>query len=270
MTAALQARAFDDAAKALYRFIWNVVCDWYVELAKPVLNGDDEAAKAETRAMAAWTLDVCIKLLHPVMPFITEELWHQLGEFGPARGSLLLNADWPTTTAEWIDAQAEAEIGLVIAAVTEGRSVRTELNVPPAARPALLVTEADPTQRAVLQANAAVIVQTLRVSELRFEQALKGAIPFVVEGVSLALRSPSSSTWPSKKARLAKEIATLQAEADRTRRKLDNPDFVARAPEEVVDEHRERLIGAEAAQGRLNVALSRLGTDRSRAFTLFA
>ena len=134
VTAALEACAFDDAANALYRFIWNVFCDWYLELAKPILNGDDEAAKAETRAMAAWVLDQILKLLHPVMPFITEELWDKTGRVRRRRATgLLIEPPGPTCRTAWVDAEAEAEIGWLIELVSEVRSVRAEMNVPPSA-----------------------------------------------------------------------------------------------------------------------------------------
>ena len=134
VTRALDACAFDDAAGALYRFIWNVYCDWYLELAKPVFGGDDAAAKAETRAMTAWVLDLILKLLHPVSPFITEELWDKLAETGPARPGLLIAEPWPDLPQGWIDGAADAEIGWLIGLVTEIRSVRAEMNVPPGAR----------------------------------------------------------------------------------------------------------------------------------------
>ena len=130
-----RSRAFDDVAGGLYRFIWNVFCDWYLELAKPVLNGDDEAAKAETRATAAWALDEMLKLLHPVSPFITEELWAELANFGgPKRKSMLIEAHWPTLPDAWVDAEAQAEIGWIVELVSEVRSIRSEMNVPPSAR----------------------------------------------------------------------------------------------------------------------------------------
>src|SRR5690606_20067521 len=155
--------------------------------------------------------------------------------------------------------EADAEIGLVIAAVSEGRSVRAELNVPPGARPVLLVLEADERQRAVLEANAAVIAQTLRVEGVRFEaSAPDGAIPYVVEGATLALPVAEFIDLAAERARLAKEIAAHAADIERTAKKLGNPDFVARAPEEVVEENRERLAEAEAARAKLQGALARL------------
>ena len=164
VTQALDGCGFDEAANALYRFIWNVYCDWYVELAKPILNGEDAAARAETQATAAWVLDVILRLLHPIMPFVTEELWAQTAGEGAAREhqGFLMTAPWPDLPQTLVDAAAQAEIGLVIAAVSEGRSVRAELNVPPSARPELLVIEASADQRRVLEEAAAVIGQTLR------------------------------------------------------------------------------------------------------------
>ncbi len=260
VTAALDACAFDDVATALYRFIWNVFCDWHLELAKPVLNGEDQAAKAETRATTAWVLDICLKLLHPVMPFLTEELWDKLSEFGAKRSGMLISAPWPTADPAWLDGAASAQIDLIIAAVTEGRSVRAELNVPPSARPPLYVTECAPGRRAIYEANEAVIASTLRISELRFAPAPPGSIPFVVEGDGLALPVAEFVDLEAEKARLKKAIGELEADATRTRKKLDNPDFVARAPEEVVEENRERLAEAEAAQAKLQAALRRIET----------
>ncbi|MBC7168526.1 valine--tRNA ligase [Phenylobacterium sp.] len=261
VTQALDGCGFDEAANALYRFIWNVYCDWYVELAKPILNGEDAAAKAETQATAAWVLDVILRLLHPIMPFVTEELWSQTAGEGAARdhSGFLMTAPWPDLSEGLTDAAAEAEIGLVIAAVSEGRSVRAELNVPPSARPELLVIEASADQRRVLEEAAAVIGQTLRVAGVRSaDRAPEGAIPFVVEGATLALPVAEFIDLAAERARLTKEIAAHAADMERTAKKLNNPDFVARAPEEVVEENRERLAEAEAAKAKLEAALERL------------
>jgi len=260
VTRALDACAFDDAAGALYRFIWNVFCDWYLELSKPVLNGEDEAAKNETRVTAAWALEVTLKLLHPVMPFITEELWDKLAEDGGfKRASMLISAKWPQLPAEWIDAQAEEMVQKVINAITEPRTARAELNVPPSARPILYVNDATPANMALYQANAAVIQMMARVSDVVFNrEPPAGSVSFVVDGATMSLPVAAHIDIASEKARLSKEIGVLQADAERTRKKLGNPDFVARAPEEVVEENRERLAEAEAAVAKLRAALQRL------------
>jgi valyl-tRNA synthetase len=263
VTAALADCGFDEAAIQLYRFIWNRFCDWYVELAKPVLNGADAAAKAETQATAAWVLDQAYKLLHPVMPFLTEELWEKTADLGAARGhdGFLMTASWPELPPSLVDTAADAEIGLIVETISEGRSVRQELNVPPSARPPLLVVEADAAQRGVLQASSPLIGQLLRVAEVRFADAApEGAIPFVVEGASFALPVAEFIDLAAERGRLAKEVAGHSGEIEKLSKKLGNPDFVARAPEEVVEENRERLAEAEAAKAKLEVALARLET----------
>jgi valyl-tRNA synthetase len=261
MTAALADCGFDEAAEAIYRFIWNRFCDWYVELAKPLLNGDDAAAKAETQATAAWALDVILKLLHPVMPFLTEELWGQTADLGEPREhqGFLMTARWPELPDSLIDPAADAEIGLIIEAISEGRSVRSELNVPNSARPPLLVVDASEGQGQVLKGASPLIAQLLRVEGVQFVgTAPEGAIPYVVDGATLALPVAEFIDLAAERARLSKEVASLGADIDRTARKLANPDFVARAPEEVVEENRERLADAEAAKAKLEAALARL------------
>ncbi len=267
VTAALNDCGFDQAADGLYRFIWRQYCDWYVELAKPLLGKPDEPpadpeAQAETQATAAWVLDVVMKLLHPVMPFLTEELWAQTADLGAARDhqGFLMVAQWPELPSSLIDPVADAEIGLIIEAISEGRSVRAELNVPNSARPPLLVVEATPAQAKVLKDSAPLIQQLLRVAEIRFvDAAPEGAIPYVVDGATLALPVAEFIDLAAERARLGKEVATLGSDIERTAKKLDNPDFIARAPEEVVEENRERLAEAEAAKAKLESALSRLG-----------
>ena len=261
VTEALEECAFDDAAGALYRFIWNVYCDWYVELSKPILKGEDAKAQAETQATAAWVLDQIMLLLHPVMPFLTEELWGQTAASGAGRAhtGFLMTAPWPDLGDSLIDLSAETQIELIIAAIREGRSVRDELNVPNSARPPLLVIEADEAQRRTLEAAAGSIGLMLRVSEVRFEAAApEGAIPYVVEGATLALPVAEFIDLTAERARLSKEIAAHAQDIERTAKKLGNPDFVARAPEEVVEENRERLADAEAAKSKLESALGRL------------
>jgi valyl-tRNA synthetase len=206
-------------------------------------------------------LDVILKLLHPVMPFLTEELWQETADFGAARKDkpLLISADWPVLSPDLIKAEIESEIEFVIAAVSEGRSVRAELNVPVAARPALLVVEASSAQQGVLTANRAMIAQLLRISDVQFVQAAPGgAIPFVVEGATLALPVAGFIDLAAERARLTKEVASLASDIERTAKKLGNADFVARAPEEVVEENRERLAEAEATKAKLEAALARL------------
>jgi valyl-tRNA synthetase len=259
VTAALEAGQFDEAAGALYRFVWNVFCDWYLELAKPILNGDDEIAKAETRAMAAWTLDQTLKLLHPVSPFITEALWAETAEFGPKRQGLLIETAWPELPGAWIDPAAAAEIDWLIELVSEVRSIRAEMNVPPSARPALSLVGAGPVTQGRLTRNRDRLCALARLDAVRLaEAAPAGAVPFVIGEATGALAIAEFIDLAAEKARLAKEIAALEQDIARISKKLDNADFIARAPEAVVEENRAKLADAQTAKAKLESALARL------------
>jgi valyl-tRNA synthetase len=259
VTAALDACAFDDAAGALYRFIWNVFCDWYLELAKPILNGEDEVAKAETRAMAAWTLDVAVRLLHPVMPFLTEELWDKSAEFGPAPDGLLISAAWPDLPDSYADAQAGEEIGWLTSLIGEIRAVRSEMNVPPSARPVLTLSGANAHSSARLARHRDLIASLGRLGDVKeAEAAPDGSVPFVAGEATAALAIAQFVDLAAERARLTKELAVLDADIDRAAKKLGNPDFIARAKEEAVEETREKLAEAQGAKAKLEAALARL------------
>ncbi|WGM39053.1 valine--tRNA ligase [Caulobacter sp. NIBR1757] len=258
VTAALEACAYDEVANALYRFIWNVFCDWYLELAKPILNGADEAAKAEIQATTAWVLDQCLLLLHPVMPFITEELWEKTAEEGPARAGFLMTEPWPDYPADYIDATAEAEIGWVVALVSEVRSLRAEMNVPPGARVPLTLAGAGDEAAARLDRHRDLILSLGRLQSADLGEAPAGSVPFVIGEATGSLAVADFIDLAAEKARLTKEIAGLDADIERVNRKLGNPDFLAKAKEEVIEENRTKLADAEAAKAKLGAALKRL------------
>jgi len=261
VTAALEGCGFDGATAALYRFIWNVYCDWYLELAKPILNGTDEAAKAETRAMVAWTLDQILVLLHPVMPFITEELWAKTAEEGgPARAGLLIAQRWPTYDAAFVDAGAEAEIGWLVDLVTEIRSIRAEMNVPPGARVPLTLSGAGPETLARLERHRDLLLTLARLDSAAPGEAPAGSVPFVTGEATAALAIADFIDLAAERARLTKEIAGHDADIERVNRKLGNPDFLAKAKEEVIEENREKLAEAQAARAKLEAALGRLAS----------
>ncbi|MFN3877715.1 MAG: valine--tRNA ligase [Brevundimonas sp.] len=258
---AIEGGRFDDAAGALYRFVWNVFCDWYLELAKPVFNGADEAAKAETRAMTAWTLDQTLKLLHPVMPFITEELWAELGKEGPAREGLLIGAEWPVLPDNFIDASAEAEIGWLVDLVGEIRGLRAEMNVPPAAKPPLAFVAPDAVTAERIARHRDLILTLGRVSEVgSADAAPTGAVTFVSGGSTVALSLAGIIDLTAERARLEKEIAVFDSDIGHVNKKLGNPNFVSRAAPEVVDEQRAKLAEAEAGKVKLQAALTRLAS----------
>jgi valyl-tRNA synthetase len=259
VTTALEGCGFDGATAALYRFIWNVYCDWYLELAKPILNGTDEAAKAETRAMVAWTLDQILVLLHPVMPFITEELWAKTAEEGgPARAGLLIAQRWPTYDEAFVDAGAEAEIGWLVDLVTEIRSIRAEMNVPPGARVPLTLSGAGEETLARLERHRDLLLTLARRDSAAPGEAPAGSVPFVTGEATAALAIADFIDLAAERARLTKEIAGHDADIERVNRKLGNPDFLAKAKEEVIEENREKLAEAQAARAKLEAALGRL------------
>jgi len=256
---AIEGGRFDDAASALYRFVWNVFCDWYLELAKPVFMGADETAKAETRAMTAWTLDQTLKLMHPIMPFITEELWDKLAEEGAARTeATLIGAAWPDLPDGFIDAAAEAEIGWLVDLVTEIRGLKAEMNVA-AAKPPLTFVAPDATTAERIARHQDLILTLARVSAISTaEAAPAGAVTFVSGGATAALSLAGIIDVPAERARLTKEIAAFDSDIGHFGKKLGNPNFVSRAAPEVVDEQREKLAEAEAGKARLQAALARL------------
>ncbi len=254
VTAAIEACGFDDAASALYRFIWNVFCDWYLELAKPILNGDDEAAKAEIRAMTAWVLDQAMIMLHPVMPFITEELWGQSGGDG-----MLISHAWPAFDDSAIDAAADTEINWLIDIVNEIRSIRSEMNVPGSARAKLMLTGASDVTRARLATHEDILLFLGRLSEVKAaDHAPQGSVPFVAAEATAHLAIAEFIDVKAEAARLEKEMTAFDKTIEQTQKKLGNPDFVARAPEEVIEENRERLNEAMSGKTKLSAALERL------------
>jgi len=258
VTAALEAFKFNEAAAAVYRFVWNIFCDWYLELAKPVLMGPDGPDKAETRAMTAWALDEILKLLHPFMPFITEELWRVTGEVGPARENLLILTAWPKHEG-LEDAAAEAEIGWVVDLVTAIRSVRAEMNVPPASQVPLALAASSAESRERAGRWEAFIQRLARVSEIAFTEVVPaGAVQLVVRGELAALPLQGVIDLAAERGRLEKEMAKVDADIKRVDTKLANADFLARAPEEVVEGEREKREEAESRRAKILEALERL------------
>jgi valyl-tRNA synthetase len=255
--AALAGYRFDDYASTLYRFVWDRFCDWYVELSKPTLQGDDDTAKAETRAVAGWVLDQILVLLHPVMPFITEELWHALG----ARTTDLVVSRWPDASAIPADDAAAAEIDWLIRLISDIRSARTELNVPPSAQVPLLVSEAGTATTARLATHAAALARLARAPAITPAVAppSSGSIQLVVDEATYSLPIADVIDLAAERARLAKALDKLDKEAGGIAGRLGSPAFVEKAKPEVVEEAREKLSELTAQSERLRAALTRLG-----------
>jgi valyl-tRNA synthetase len=259
VTRELEARRFNEAAGALYRFVWNIYCDWYLEFIKPLLNGEDEAAKTETRRTAAWVLDQILILLHPFMPFITEELWARTGEYGTKRAGMLIAEAWPRLPDDLIDPNAEAEIAWMVKLIEETRSTRSELNVPAGAKIPLLLIGADAPTEARLERYQDLIDRMARLEySTSATKAPKGSVTFVLDGATVALPLEGVVDLPAEAARLERDIAKLNAEIAKMNAKLGNADFVRKAPEEVVEELRERLASETATRDKLAAALAQI------------
>ncbi len=285
VTEAIEAYRFNDAAGAIYRFVWNVYCDWYLELAKPVLMGEEGAAKTETRAMVAWARDEILKLLHPFMPFITEELWAVTAK----RDGLLVLTPWSRKAdvltpeqlvlmatvspndplippvlpafdaADFSDPAAEAEIGWVVDLVTAIRSVRAEMNIAPATLTPLVLAGASAETRGRAERWNDVVKRMARLADISFAAAApEGAVQLLVRGEVAALPLKGVIDFSAEKARLDKELAKAEGDIKRVDAKLSNEKFVANAPEEIVEEEKEKREAAVARKAKILEALERL------------
>jgi valyl-tRNA synthetase len=258
VTVGIEAYKFNEAATAIYEFTWGTFCDWYLELAKPILNGDDEPAKAETRATTAWVLDQILKLLHPFMPFITEELWDRLVEVGVKREKLLCLSAWPGLEG-LANAAADEEIGWLVNLVSEVRSVRSEMNVPAGAKTPLVMVGASKAWRARAEAYEDTIKRLARIDALSFaKSAPPGSAQIVLGDTTIALPLAGVIDMGSERTRLVREIEKSKAEIKKIDAKLANENFVAKAPPEVVEENRERRADFEATMRKLQAALKRV------------
>ena len=254
--AALEAYRFNDAANALYAFVWGKVCDWYVEFSKPLLMDGSEAEKLETQQTMGWVLDQCLVLLHPIMPYITEELWGLMG----TRSKMLVHADWPSyAAADLVDPAADAEMNWAISLIEGVRSARAQMNVPVGLRIPVLQLDADDAAKTALANNETLIKRLARIEGIdSVEGAPKGAITVPTAGATFALPLADIIDVDAEKARLLKVLGKLEKELGGLRGRLNNPKFVASAPEEVVEEARENLRMREEEEGQLNAALARL------------
>jgi valyl-tRNA synthetase len=259
VTESLEAFRFNEAAGAVYHFVWDVFCDWYLEFIKPVLNGDEEDAKAETRDTAAWTLDRILQMLHPFMPFITEELWARMAEHAEPRRSMLIISPWPDLKSLPKHEEATAEMQWLIDLVSGVRSVRAEMNVPPAARIALYLKDANRESSTRLARHRDEVLTLARLSSARVTSEIpSGSAQFVIDEAVAALPLGDVIDFAKERARLQKELKKAEDEIARFDAKLSNQAFVSRAPEDVIDEQKEKRAEAAALATRLNEALKRL------------
>jgi valyl-tRNA synthetase len=248
---ALENYRFDTAADALYKFVWGKVCDWYVEFAKPLFDGPDAA---ETRATMAWVLDQSMILLHPFMPFITEELWGTTGK----REKLLVHTDWPDLPQSLIDRDAEREMTFVTTLIDDIRSARAQVHVPVGLKADLVATSLTEEARAAFQRNELLIKRLARVDNVTEGAAPKGSIAVAAEGAAFAIPLEGLIDIAEEKSRLQKGLDKLLKEIGGLKGRLDNPNFVKSAPEDVVMEAQSNLEARQDEAAKMQEALKRL------------
>ncbi|MFT6677019.1 MAG: valyl-tRNA synthetase [Sulfitobacter sp.] len=252
---ALDNYRFNDAANTLYAFVWGKVCDWYVELSKPLLQ-DDAPEAAETRQTLGWVLDQCLILMHPIMPYITEELWQTTAN----RPKMLVHADWPTyTTADLLDVAADRELNWVIGLIESIRSARQQMHVPAGLKVPMLVSDLDAAGQAAWQGNETMIKRLARVESLEQTDAFpKGTVSLAVPGGSFGLPLAGLIDIGEEKTRLQKSLDKLSKEIGGLKGRLNNPKFAASAPEDVVAEAQANLEARQEEADQLQAALDRL------------
>lgn len=252
---ALDAFRFNDAANGLYAFVWGKVCDWYVEFAKPLLSSEDEAIKAETRATMGWVLDQSMIMLHPIMPFITEELWGQTAK----RDGMLVHEAWPTYGDELVNAAADREMNWVIQTIEATRSTRAQMNVPAGAKIPMVVTQITDENDAAFTANQSLIFKLARLESMtKVDEFPKGCATVAVDGATFGLPLAGVIDADAEKARLEKSLGKLAKELGGLRGRLKNPKFAASAPAEVVAEAQANLKAREEEEAKLQAALARV------------
>ena len=260
IAAALEAYRFNEAAQAAYRFAWHQFCDWYVEFTKPILqDGDaDTAAQAEVRATTSWVFDQLLHFLHPVMPFVTEELWAQLAPEGGRAGALIVDA-WPDLASELRAPDAEEEMNWVIRLIGDVRAVRSEMNVPPSAELPLTLSGASDKTKVRLETHRDLVLRLARLSEISHADVLPGgAVQIVIDEATAALPIGDVIDVTQEVDRLRKEQQKIDGEIGKIEKKLANDNFIAKAPPEVVDEQRDRLSDYQQSRTKLSEALDRL------------
>ena len=246
---------FNDAAQALYSFVWGTVCDWYVELSKPLLNSDESTIKNETRQTMGWVIDHCLILLHPIMPFITEELWETLSK----RNEMLVHCDWPEYDSALIDHAADLEMNWVVNLIESIRSARAQLRVPAGLKIPMIFLEMDSEAKQAWENNSEMIQKLARITELTSADEIpKGSIAISAKGAVFALPLEDIIDVEEEKKRLSKSLDKLQKEISALKGRLQNSKFIESAPEEVILETQENLVLREEEEAKLSSAASQL------------
>ena len=247
---------FGEAGRLLYRFIWDDFCDWYIEMSKETLAGDDEAAKLTTRSILVYVLDNTLRLLHPIMPFVTEEIWQSV----PHVGESLVVATYPTVHPEQMDEKAAEEMEFLMDFIRSVRTVRNEMNTPLSKPINIIAKVSDAAHYAILKENESYIARFSNPEEFVYGEDVEApsdAVTSVITGAEIYLPLAGLINIEDEIARLEKEAEKLQQEVDRVEKKLSNEKFVAKAPEAVVEA--ERAKGADY-QAQREAVLERIAT----------
>lgn len=258
ITIAIENYRFNDAASSIYQFIWNTYCDWYVELSKPIFSSGTEAEIEETRAVTAWVMDEMMKLLHPFMPFMTEELWQRLGEHGRSRDTMLINAEWPTYDG-LVDEAASQEISWLIKLISDIRSARSEMNVPAGAKMPLVMVSANEKTTEWTNRHENTIKHMARLEDISFgTEVPEGSVQVVMGEAIAALSLKGVIDVQAEVARLNKELGKVSGEIKKLSGKLSNEQFLSKAPENVIVEQKRRLEEETETKDQLEAALERM------------
>ena len=261
ISAALEAYRFNEAAQTAYQFVWHQFCDWYLEFTKPILNDGDPLAKKEVRATTSWVFDQLLKFLHPIMPFVTEELWDQLAPKKGRKG-MLMEDKWPELEKALRAPDAEDELGWLIRMISAIRTVRSEINVPPKAELNLIISDASEETRTRLDIHDNLLRRLARLRHIVFADKVpsSGIVQVVIDEATAALAIGDAIDISKEKERLQKELSRVELEIEKLQQKLDNENFIKKAPPKVVAEQRQRTSEYQESHGRLEEALKRLST----------
>jgi valyl-tRNA synthetase len=257
-----KAFKFNEAAMHLYHFAWGTFCDWYIEFTKPLISGADEGVKQETQDTTGWVLDQLLLLLNPLMPYITEELHaHMLGKDKVAKEDWLQTKRWPEFDAKMIDAAAQQEMNWIVRLISEIRSVRSDMNVPAAAKINMQMKGANAESKKRFETHMDIIKRLARLenADISETEPAKGSIQMVLDEATIILPIADVIDLDQEKARLKKEIEKANASIEKIDKMLGNQGFMAKAPEEVVDEQKALKAEAESVIAKLNMALKQIG-----------
>ena len=258
VTSGIENYKFNEAAAAVYRFIWNTLCDWYLELLKPIFQGEDENEKKEAQACVAWVLEQVYKILHPFMPYMTEELWALTATDKHKRNTMLALAPWPDINFR--DEKAAEDINWLIDVVGGIRSARAEMNVPAGAMAPLVIVEAGQTTKERVERHEAAIKRLARIETIEFANKVPEASAQIILGeATFCMPLGKLIDFEAERARLTKEMGKIDLDIEKVEKKLDNPKFVANAKPDIVEAERERLNELNAAKEKLVIAIKRLG-----------